>query len=50
MSSDTDDTDDLLLIPPDFFLVQSEPEPPYYSIVDNLIRQVIKHKIRCSSI
>ncbi|XP_066262440.1 putative leucine-rich repeat-containing protein DDB_G0290503 isoform X2 [Euwallacea similis] len=38
--SDTDDTDDLLLIPPDFFLVHSEPEPPYYTIVDSLIKQV----------
>ncbi|XP_050294210.1 rho-associated protein kinase 1 isoform X3 [Anthonomus grandis grandis] len=38
--SETDDTDDLLLIPPDLFLVQSEPEPPYYRIVDSLITQV----------
>ncbi|KAH1005584.1 hypothetical protein HUJ04_006534 [Dendroctonus ponderosae] len=38
--SESDDTDDLLLIPPDFFLVQSEPEPPYFGIVDSLIKQV----------
>lgn len=38
--SDSEDTDDLLLIPPDFFTVQSEPEPPYYDIVDSLIKQV----------
>ncbi|XP_066146907.1 uncharacterized protein [Euwallacea fornicatus] len=38
--SDTDSTDDLLLIPPDFFHVHSEPEPPYYTIVDSLIKQV----------
>ncbi|XP_076258236.1 uncharacterized protein LOC143195172 isoform X1 [Rhynchophorus ferrugineus] len=50
MSSDTDDTDDLLLIPPDFFLVQSEPEPPYYNIVDNLIRQVSNLQNRIESI
>ncbi|XP_030759827.1 putative leucine-rich repeat-containing protein DDB_G0290503 isoform X2 [Sitophilus oryzae] len=50
MCSDTDDTDDLLLIPPDFFLVHSEPEPPYYSIVDNLIRQVSNLQNRIETI
>ncbi|XP_060526547.1 CAP-Gly domain-containing linker protein 1 isoform X2 [Cylas formicarius] len=48
--SDTDDTDDLLLIPPDFFSLESEPEPPYYNIVDNLIRQVSKLQNRIETI
>lgn len=43
--SDTDDTDDLLLIPPDFFLIDSElefgtSEVPYYSVFDSIITQV----------
>lgn len=44
--SDTDDTDDLLLIPPDFFVIDSELEPdkpsqvPYYSVFDSIITQV----------
>lgn len=43
--SDTDDTDDLLLIPPDLFFVCPELEEPlqsapYYDVVDNLITQV----------
>lgn len=42
--SDSDDTDVLLLIPPDFFLVPSDSEESYngnkYSVVDNLISQV----------
>lgn len=43
--SDTDDTDELLLIPPDLFVIDSEFEEPYvsapyYSIVDTLITQV----------
>lgn len=49
--SDTDDTDDLLLIPPDFFQIDTEiiDHPiygensigPYYEIVENLIDQVV---------
>ncbi|XP_018323268.1 myosin heavy chain, skeletal muscle, adult isoform X2 [Agrilus planipennis] len=47
--SDSDDTDELLLIPPDFFLVESDSEnlvstissnDLYFSIVDSLITQV----------
>lgn len=43
--SETDDTDDLLLIPPDFFVLDSEFEDPYstapyYKLVDTLITQV----------
>lgn len=42
--SDTDDTDDLLLIPPDFFVIDSDSGhslvEPYYNIVDNLIHKV----------
>lgn len=42
--SDTDDTDDLLLIPPDFFVIDSDSGhsvvEPYYNIVDNLIQKV----------
>lgn len=45
--TDTDDTDELLLIPPDFFVIESDTEPtraygPYYNVVDNLITQVNK--------
>lgn len=43
--TDTDDTDELLLIPPDFFVLETDTEPakdygPYYNVVDNLITQV----------
>lgn len=50
--TDTDDTDDLLLIPPDFFAIESDSEhsniDPYYSIVDSLIEQVgnLQNRIR----
>lgn len=50
--SDTDDTDELLLIPPDLFVIDSEFEEPYvsapyYGIVDTLITQVnhLEHRI-----
>ncbi|KAF2900663.1 hypothetical protein ILUMI_05526 [Ignelater luminosus] len=54
--SDTDDTDDLLLIPPDFFVVHSNIEDqtnfygPYYNVVDSLITQVNKLESRINSI
>lgn len=43
--SETDDTDELLLIPPDLFVIDSDFEKPYvtapyYNIVDTLITQV----------
>lgn len=43
--SETDDTDELLLIPPDLFVIDSDFEQPYittpyYKIVDTLITQV----------
>lgn len=44
--SDTDDTDDLLLIPPDFFVIDSEleldrqSEVPYFKVFDSIITQV----------
>ncbi|XP_056634825.1 repetitive organellar protein [Diorhabda sublineata] len=52
---DTDDTDELLLIPPDFFSVQSSSEhsqieEPYYNVVDNLIKQVGNLRNRLKSI
>lgn len=46
--SETDDTDDLLLIPPDFFVIDSESEldkqseVPYFSVFDSIITQVNK--------
>lgn len=45
--SETDDTDDLLLIPPDFFVIDSELESgqtelPYYKVFDSIISQVNK--------
>lgn len=53
--TDTDDTDDLLLIPPDFFVVKSDSEhsetiDPYHSIIDSLIQQVGKLQSRLKSI
>lgn len=52
--SETDDTDDLLLIPPDFFVLDSELEDsyataPYYEVVDTLISQVnsLENRINC---
>ncbi|XP_018580065.1 synaptonemal complex protein 1 isoform X2 [Anoplophora glabripennis] len=57
--SDTDDTDDLLLIPPDFFVIDSDSGhsgvEPYYNIVDNLIQKVSNlqeriHNIETSSL
>lgn len=52
--TDTDDTDDLLLIPPDFFTVKSDSEQsnidPYYSVVDSLIDQVSNLQTRIKSI
>ncbi|KAJ8920372.1 hypothetical protein NQ315_005237 [Exocentrus adspersus] len=52
--SDTDDTDDLLLIPPDFFIVDSDSghsnTVPYYNIVDNLIQKVGNLQERIQSI
>lgn len=52
---DTDDTDELLLIPPDFFSVKSSSEhsqigEPYYNVVDNLIKQVGNLRTRLKSI
>lgn len=51
--TDTDDTDELLLIPPDFFVVESDsgqhdPVRPYYNIVDKLIKQVdgLQHRLK----
>lgn len=42
--SETDDTDELILIPPDFFvaddLEESHLSGPYYNVVDGLISQV----------
>lgn len=45
--SETDDTDDLLLIPPDFFVIDSELDSeqtdlPYYKVFDSIISQVNK--------
>nr|XP_023019518.1 myosin-4 isoform X1 [Leptinotarsa decemlineata] len=50
--SDTDDTEDLLLIPPDFFVVESDSSlvGPYYNIVNSLIKQVDNLKNRITSI
>ncbi|XP_028132505.1 myosin-13 isoform X2 [Diabrotica virgifera virgifera] len=53
--TDTDDTDELLLIPPDFFSTESgfghsETAQPYYNIVDNLIKQVGSLQNRIKSI
>ncbi|CAH1119258.1 unnamed protein product [Phaedon cochleariae] len=53
--SDTDDTDDLLLIPPDFFVLDSDYNhsaiiEPYYNIVDNLISKVNNLQNRITSI
>ncbi|XP_072378092.1 LOW QUALITY PROTEIN: uncharacterized protein [Diabrotica undecimpunctata] len=53
--TDTDDTDELLLIPPDFFATESgfghsETAQPYYNIVDNLIKQVGSLQNRIKSI
>ncbi|KAI4459247.1 centrobin [Holotrichia oblita] len=42
--SETDDTDELILIPPDFFVTEDLEVPylsgPYYNVVDSLISQV----------
>lgn len=42
--SETDDTDDLLLIPPDFFVQDFEfdLQQPYLSVFDSIITQVNK--------
>lgn len=52
--TDTDDTDDLLLIPPDFFAIESDSGQsnidPYYSVVDSLIEQVSNLQSRIKSI
>lgn len=54
--SDTDDTDNLLLIPPDFFVLHSDTEDsskaygPYYKVVDSLITQVNKLENRVNYI
>ncbi|VEN64700.1 unnamed protein product [Callosobruchus maculatus] len=52
---DTDDTDELLLIPPDFFVIHSDSElcsfsEPYYNIVESLIQRVGKLQNRIKSI
>uniref|UniRef100_A0A1Y1LAT1 Centrobin n=1 Tax=Photinus pyralis TaxID=7054 RepID=A0A1Y1LAT1_PHOPY len=54
--SDSDDTDNLLLIPPDLFTIHSDAEDaakpygPYYRIVDSLITQVSNLETRVNSI
>lgn len=53
--SQTDDTDDLLLIPPDFFVIDrglDDPDTsvPYYGLVNDLITQVNKLECRINSI
>lgn len=54
--SETDDTDDLLLIPPDFFVIDTEIDysrgnlGPYYEIIDNLVTEVINLQDRVGSI
>ncbi|CAH1961603.1 unnamed protein product [Acanthoscelides obtectus] len=53
--TDTDDTDELLLIPPDFFVINSESEScdfsePYYNIVERLIQRVDNLQTRLKSI
>lgn len=53
--TDTDDTDDLLLIPPDFFTVKSDSDhseiiDPYHSIIEGLIKQVGKLQSKLKSI
>ncbi|CAH1164824.1 unnamed protein product [Phyllotreta striolata] len=53
--TDTDDTDELLLIPPDFFSIESDSNhpdsvPQYYNIVDKLIKQVDSLQTRLKSI
>lgn len=52
--TDTDDTDDLLLIPPDFFTIESDLGTsnidPYYNIVGSLIEQVGNLQTRIKSI
>lgn len=53
--SDSGDTDDLLLIPPDFFIIDSDFEDPfsatpYFSVVDNLISQVSTLESRIKSL
>lgn len=46
--SETDDTDDLLLIPPDFFVQDFELDiqQPYLSVFDSIITQVNKLESR----
>lgn len=50
--SETDDTDDLLLIPPDFFVQNSDfdLQPPYFSVFDSIITQVNKLENRLDHI
>nr|CAH7739211.1 unnamed protein product [Callosobruchus chinensis] len=53
--TDTDDTDELLLIPPDFFVIHSDSEvcsfsEPYYNIVESLIQRVDKLQSHIKSI
>nr|CAI5828873.1 unnamed protein product [Callosobruchus analis] len=53
--TDTDDTDELLLIPPDFFVIHSDSElcsfsEPYYNIVESLIERVDRLQTRIKSI
>ncbi|KAF5291970.1 hypothetical protein FQR65_LT11370 [Abscondita terminalis] len=51
--SDTDDTDNLLLIPPDLFTITSDNEDitaPYYKVVDSLITQVSNLENRINTI
>ncbi|KAF5292738.1 hypothetical protein FQA39_LY13897 [Lamprigera yunnana] len=49
--SDTDDTDNLLLIPPDSFAIASDTEEPYYTVVDSLITKVsnLEHRVNSLS-
>ncbi|CAH0553285.1 unnamed protein product [Brassicogethes aeneus] len=52
--SETDDTDDLLLIPPDFFTIDTDPVnhnlSPFYGIIDNLVTKVINLQDRVHTI
>ncbi|KAK4881020.1 hypothetical protein RN001_004339 [Aquatica leii] len=52
--SDTDDTDNLLLIPPDLFTIPSDTEDiaggPYYKVVESLITQVSNLENRINTI
>lgn len=50
--SETDDTDDLLLIPPDFFVQEAELDlqPPYIGVFDSIIKQVNKLEDRLDHI